>query len=211
MKSHRLIVLAVIAASSAVGATAALALTDHAPQAAAQRLSGLDGHQAAAPAYVVTAAAQLSEEPAEVPDELLPGHVDEQDAHLLLSDLGSSGASLYAMPTSKGQVCWVITNGPASCVDAFDADMPAGWAVYDIDGVGVGQPAAVTGLVPDEVETVGVVVNGISRNATVANNGFYYESEKTSDVPQALELSFSDGSSRMIELTGALATPADQP
>lgn len=87
--------------------------------------------------------------------------------------------------------------------------MPAGWTVYDVDGLGTGEPAAVAGLVPDSAADVSIVVNGIKQEATVQNNGFFYQLGNNTQSPEAVIVSYEDGRASTIRIDDALVTPGE--
>ena len=68
----------------------------------------------ALPAELVERAASLAGG-SELPDAVRNGTLDLANAKLLLADVGSTHSNLYAFPTSKGRVCYMLTAGPEGC------------------------------------------------------------------------------------------------
>lgn len=132
---------------------------------------------------------------------LRPGTPDAGRSRLLLADVGTWHGAFYAAPTSDGNVCYVVTGGPASCATGFTQHFPVGAAIFDRDGFDGGAPAAITGLVPDEVAGVTVVVNGARHAARVANNAYFYQ--LPADVrgsPESLLIGYRDGTTLTMPL-----------
>jgi hypothetical protein len=90
-------------------------------------------------------------------------------ARVLVSGVGESGSDLVAVPTSKGLMAYaLLPMGGGGCGRPFAGGlMMAGQIMSD---------AVVNyGLVPDDVESVEVVVNGVARTAWLGENGFAIE------------------------------------
>lgn len=147
---------------------------DTLPRAAADEIAEIDG-------------AQSSVQPS-----LRVGAAEPQDSRLLLSDLGSRHVALYAVRTSKGQVCTVFSEryGSPGCFGKFATESPISWDVRDVDEVGAGDPAIVSGLVPPQVSSIDVVVGGATHRAELANNAFFYELSDSSLWPDALVVNY---------------------
>jgi len=119
-----------------------------------------------------------------------PGALESSRSHRLLADLGPAHAVMYALPTNKGQVCFIFADPePKSggCVPTFggDAGIPR--------IIGGGRPREVYGLVPDSVTSVGVVEQGAEHDAVVQNNAYYYRLVSTSGYPEAIVVTYADG------------------
>jgi hypothetical protein len=155
----------------------------------------------------VAAAGLLGGEPADVPTELLPGNVDTTQARLLLSDVGKTHAQLFGIPTSKGGACWIVSDGPASCIQEFNDRTPIGFTIFDRDGLGGGDPVAVAGVTPDGVSGIEVVVGGQSNEAIVADNGFFYELANSAAYPEAVTVIYADGATRTIAIPKPVPIP----
>jgi len=136
--------------------------------------------------------------------DVKPGALALVKSRRLLNGLGSQAVSLYAVPTSKGQVCTVFSAvyGSAGCFAQFSSEVPISYDVRDIDQVGSGLPAIVDGLAPDNVASIDVDVDGTLHQATLANNGFFYELPDASSWPNALVVHYTDGSSRTLSIAG---------
>ena len=138
-----------------------------------------------------------------VPASEQPGSVLTRQSHLLLAGQGNPQADLYVVPTSKSEVCYVLSLGPATCVSVFSGTNAVGWTVSDPDAVGSGSPLMVYGIAPDSVGEVDVVVDGSSHPATLKNNAFFYQLANGSELPSAItaiNVSYSDGASTTISL-----------
>jgi hypothetical protein len=182
-------------------------------QSAADALGVFDTTRTAADALPPAAAKEanaLASDAESVPAELQPGAFGLAQSRLLLSDVGTRGANLYAFPTSKGQVCALFDThyGLVGCFARFTAETPISWDVMDLDQVGAGDPPIVDGLVPDDVVSVGVSVGGELREAVLQNNAFFYELDDATAWPEAIVVSYRDGSARTVSLVGP---PSPQP
>lgn len=110
-------------------------------------------------------------------------------------DLGPAGSTIYAFPTTKGQVCFVLTGGPASCMPRFDhGSNGASYLSFNQAGA----PLTVFGLTAPDVVGVDVVVAGTSHPATLGGRAYYYRATDMSvaytDIT-ALVIRFRDGTS----------------
>jgi hypothetical protein len=106
-----------------------------------------------------------------------PGELQGGQSRLLLDRAGRAKLSLYAIPTTKGWVCPVLVdpNDPfSSGGSGCDEGLYQGTA---LDMGGDDELSHVYGLLADGVASVDVVVNGISRPATIGRNAFYFEVE----------------------------------
>jgi hypothetical protein len=135
----------------------------------------------------------------------LGSHVADE-SRLLLEDLGTRRERLYAVPTTTGQVGVYVVGAEAG-------DM-RGWVAAELlDGIrwhiSYGQePGGPThlslfGLAADDAVALQVELAGTTESATLANNGFYYESEdrEPRDVA-AIVYSEHGGDTRRIAVRG---------
>jgi hypothetical protein len=138
----------------------------------------------------------------ELAPELRNGAVQTGSSHLALSNLGAAKASFYVVPTAKGRVCLVITNGPQGCDDGhFTVARPATWGLTDADGYRKGRPTSVDGLVPNNVVHVTVVDDhGGRTDARLANNAYYLELPNPIAMPTEIVLAYAGGGSATIDL-----------
>jgi hypothetical protein len=123
--------------------------------------------------------------------------------HLLLDQ---GGVAQYAWKHGP-RVCHADSNGNAGCFDAFTDGF--NWTVSDPDLLGSGDPTYVSGLVPDGVLAVSVVVNGTPNAATVTNNAVYYSLADGSLLPSSIQsfvLTFAGGRQQTIPFD-AIALP----
>lgn len=123
-------------------------------------------------------------------------------SRLLLADLGEAHASLFAFRTTKGNVCMVFTAGYGSggCFARFSHDVPVAWDVRDVDEVGGGLPAIVSGIAPDDVSSVGVRVGDRLIPALLKNNGFFLELPDGSPWPSELSVGFDGGEEARVQI-----------
>ena len=85
--------------------------------------------------------------------------------------LGNVGRGVYALPTTKGAVCvGAFPNGGGGCATLG----PHGLSV-DYDDAADGLPFRLYGLVADEVRRVDVVLDGVTRQANLGENGYGLE------------------------------------
>jgi hypothetical protein len=125
-----------------------------------------------------------------------------------MSRLGKRNGALYALPTDKGSVCFVFTDGPyGGCVPTFGGDMPVPNVIVDPDQYGSGDPTQTFGLAPNSVAEIDVVVNGKRYKAELANNAYFYELADPSASPSRLVVSYKDGASVVMDIA---APPASE-
>ena len=143
---------------------------------------------------------------ADVSEKLRPGQLVLERSRLLLADLDTRGADLYAFRSEKGRVCYALTTGPQGCIAPFNIDQPVSWSLFDHDGFGAGRPTAVFGLTPNNVTGVEVGVGGSTRAARLANNAYFLEIGDGTALPDRLIVRFTNGRSTTIDL-GELRMP----
>jgi hypothetical protein len=168
-------------------------------------IAALQTPRTAADALTGAAAATaqgLSTGQAAVQSDLQPGGLDLGQSRRLLDGVGSSNVSLFAIPTSKGQVCTVFSAvyGTAGCTAGFTREAPISWDVRDPDQLGGGAPAIVNGLVPNDVASVSVSLDGTTHEATLQRNGFFYELPSTASWPDAIIVGYKNGSTLKLEI-----------
>lgn len=155
----------------------------------------------ALPAELVQSASSLAGGP-ELAPEVRNGAVRVEASHLALSNLGAKARSFYIVPTAKGLVCVVITDGAQGCEEGrFDAAHPASWGMSDVDGYRHGTPTDVDGLVPNNAVRVTVVDDkGGRTDARVGNNAYYVELADGTAMPTSVVVYFAGGGSATIDL-----------
>jgi hypothetical protein len=135
-----------------------------------------------------------------------PGALETSSSHRLLTGLGKNNGEIYAIPTDKGNVCFIFTGGPnGGCVPAFGGDVPVPNVISDPDQYWSGTPTEVLGLAPDSVIEIDVVVNGQEHRAQLANNAYFYELSDAAEYPTGLVVSYRDGTYAKMDL--AVAPP----
>ena len=155
----------------------------------------------ALPRALAASASALAGGP-ELAPEVRNGAVRVEASHLALSNLGAEARSFYIVPTAKGRVCVVITDGPQGCEEGrFDAAHPASWGMSDVDGYRHGTPTEVDGLVPNNAVRVTVVDDkGGRTDARVGNNAYYVELADGAAMPTSVVVYFAGGGSATVNL-----------
>jgi hypothetical protein len=187
----KLIALATLAAAVAVTAGILLA-TAHArsyPTAVGQLALFQGPGDAALPDAVSEAIKYM---PTPDTGDAVPGK-----ARLLRGHLNASGAAIYAFPTTKGAVCFVVTEGttPGTCVNRFDRSAK-GIPVAAMSYWTQGSPLTVAGIMPPGVTGVTLKMNGRSFRASASGRTFYAQTDDFTgqgDV-EALVVQYADGS-----------------
>jgi hypothetical protein len=137
---------------------------------------------------------------AAVPEELRPGSLLPASSRMLMNDIGPQAADVYALRTSKGQVCLVVTDGPQTCVTAFEEGIPVSWSIFDYDGLHKGSPTSVVGLTTDKVAGVEVTgTDGLTR-ARMVENVYYAQLRDGSSLPTALSVTLTTGEKLRVQL-----------
>lgn len=145
----------------------------------------------------------VSERPASVPESLFEGAWITSQSRRLVTASGHWDASLYVVPTDRGWLCTALvvhspkgpnmSPGAGGCLSAFSDASPASLRVFDPDGLNAGGPAIVASVVPADVESVDVVVNGVSARATIQDQAVLYELQDNKSYPEAIAFNRSDG------------------
>ena len=123
-----------------------------------------------------------------------PGVVIPGQSRRLADGLGVSRVGVYALPTTGGHVCFVVSEGTyaATCVDSLERALGnVQWLNYS----GEGMPQTIAGIASDSVNDVKVVVNGEAQTATLSRNSFFWQGAPavTRDDIDALLVRQSDG------------------
>ncbi len=96
-------------------------------------------------------------------------------ARILLRDVGADDADLVAVPTSKGFVAYgLLPMGGGACHLPLKGGMM-------ISGEIGSDTSLHYGLVPDDVESVEVILNGAAHKARMGENGFAVDVESASE------------------------------
>lgn len=131
-----------------------------------------------------------------VAEKLRPGALDHARGRLLLANLGAERRSVYAWPTQKGQVCFVITGLSGGCEEQFTEAHPFSYVYGDPDRLGSGKPMLIAGLVSDGVTRVEVIAAGRGYEAMLGNNAYFLELDSSVVAPDRIVAHYSDGSER---------------
>jgi hypothetical protein len=127
-----------------------------------------------------------------------PGEPVLSKTENLLADVGSAHDTLTAFPTTKDRVCYHVL-GAGSC---GRLDMPNGitFSILFVRNSGT----RLYGVAADKVSRVQVVVDGVAHDATLRNNGFYFEVAKAGDdgkVDRVIS-TFNDGTTHTMDVPG---------
>jgi hypothetical protein len=117
-------------------------------------------------------------------------------SRLLLRQAGQSAGELYALPTSRGWVCYATTDGIARCVSELGDGVS--WTIE----ASRKEPAVfVHGLLANDIRDVVVVLRDGSAGAAAGNNAFYARvANAAPDDVIGLQVTYTDGGVRTIEL-----------
>lgn len=149
----------------------------------------------AAPSSLANAVSALNASPgSSATGAAAVGSVDASHMHLLLSNVGTLGDSVYAATTDTGEVCILDLQGPAGCFSQFTSAIPVIWQ-------GAMTPAGawthITGLAPDRVASIALAEAGGNQPALLQNDAFYVE---PTSQPTALLLTYKDGTTQTVPL-----------
>jgi hypothetical protein len=118
------------------------------------------------------------------------------EGRLLLAGLGGEVDMLYAAPTDNDCIAHaLLPNGGGGCAAPGPDGLELGWNQTDA-GVLV-----VVGLVADAIESVDVVVGGVTHKARMGENAFGLRLERTNEADlERVVLCRRDGTTNEIEL-----------
>jgi hypothetical protein len=105
-----------------------------------------------------------------------------------------AGRTLYAIPSSRGDLCVFLAQAVETCTGPLAASNPAVFTVFDRDGPGGTGPTAF-GVAMDGVRSVSFDVNGQPQTLPVRNNIFEYAGTPSTNTEDftAPSVTFSDG------------------
>lgn len=182
--------VAVLAGGGTAAAFAVRALTE----TPASALNGPAHGRDATPADALDLAQAVERWGAELPGSG-PGEPLTDRSATLLSDVGSQHDTVSAFPTSHGAVCFEIR--AAGTCNTLDGSPGITWAILSALG-----STRVYGVEADGVARVQVNVGGLLHEATLRNNGYFYELEKgmrLRDV-RGITATWKDGSTREVTM-----------
>jgi hypothetical protein len=138
-----------------------------------------------------------------VPEELWNGRLYLDQSRLLLASMGSSDISLYAFPSEKGGICVAFDRWGGGCLGTplFTRERPIDVSRTDPDGLGGGMPLVVSGLAPNNVVAVDVLVGDKAYAATLRNNAFFLEMPSAAVQPDGVRVTFRGGATTAIALS----------
>jgi hypothetical protein len=113
------------------------------------------------------------------------GLVELRDGRLLATGIGPEGGRLYAAPTTRGGVCYlvVLPSAAPNCLRALDHGLYL--VIADSDGPG-GRAAYVFGLADDSVTSLRLEVGRSLHAARLARNAFTYTLPRAALPAQAV-------------------------
>ncbi len=152
------------------------------------------------PAQISSSIAAMNASNPGVTDSLYEGQELANRSRLLISNVGTSGATIYAYPTSKGRVCFINTIAGGGCVTHTD---PFAWGETPTDD---GKTVMVYGIAPNSVRSVSVIAGGMSVAATLQRNAFYFEQSVSRPAPSAIIATFENGSTQRFGLPDPTTT-----
>jgi hypothetical protein len=131
-----------------------------------------------------------------------PGSLIASETRRVVGGVGSSHASLFAAPTTKGWGCFVLVNDSGILGSGCDEALVSGLIVH-FDQPDPARPLFVHGFVEDGVQEVVLVTRAQEYSSSVSNNGFIFEirSDRLSvgDIT-TIRLRYDSGVSRTIPL-----------
>jgi hypothetical protein len=117
-----------------------------------------------------------------LPADMIPS---PGSVHELMSNVGTSGFSLYAWKGEGESVCYVSTRAGGGCFAKFLG--PFNVSITDFDRLGSGAPVTVSGPVRDDVVGIDVVAGGKTYHALVQSNAAFFEVPDASALPGEIE------------------------
>lgn len=161
------------------------------------------GAAAQLPQSVIDQLSDLANPPAAVPDAARPGRPVVTQARALLTNVGVHKATLYGVPTGKGELCAIysVAYGAFGCVATPEPGAPIQWGVGDLDAIGSGDPPFVEGLAPSDVTAIEVLAGTASWSAKLANGAFFFQLPGADMWPTALQVTRTDGSSDTVSIS----------
>lgn len=153
------------------------------------------------PADAVDKVRALTSRVTGAPIQHIPGAPQVERGRLLLGNLGVHDRAFYAFPTSRNEICYIVSGLLGGCLPGFQAGLP-----LTIKGIGSYPPGSgprpvVFGLAKDSVVDIDVIVNGEREDAIIGNNGWYYEAPSDNTASQALRslvVELKDGTTQSI-------------
>jgi hypothetical protein len=122
---------------------------------------------------------------------------------LLRSRLGEEKSDLYALRVANGSVCFILTGNAGLCPESKSVGDPGiQWVVAG--GMPGKSNPAIVGIVGDNVSSVTLTADGVSRTLPVINNAVFGEIPELTTDPTAeitLRLSYSDGNTAAVAVT----------
>jgi hypothetical protein len=128
---------------------------------------------------------------------------------LLLPNAGTSETDVYAYVPSQDAFCFILWRRQGACSNSPDGTRGVRFLVSPggpgYVGIGPNAPAAVGGVVSDEVKAVDIVQDERTTSVPIINNAFCQELEPStsSGSPASLTFTYSDGSQRNLRVQAA--------
>jgi hypothetical protein len=108
------------------------------------------------------------------------------EVRLLHDNLGATRVGLFAAPTERGAVCFLINERTYSGTCASEFPSEHGNLVISLYW-GEGVPFTVAGLASDDVRSVSVVVDGQAQRSVLRNNVFFWQSDSENVTRESLD------------------------
>jgi hypothetical protein len=169
-----------------------------APSHAADVFTAFDRARTDADALSQEAATMLAAISPSAPSSALdPGKIVPAESRRVI---GPNNRVIYLVPTEKQQVCYGVPDSHAvGCTDGSRlASDGVEFSLTDPDGLGQGEPTAVSGFVAADVVSVEVSTPDSRRSMAATLNGVFGAS--STSVPDGLVVTFQDGSTRNIPI-----------
>jgi hypothetical protein len=196
-------VVALVGGAAGIGVAAALRpepvtpvkpgiLVDDVGPVSAFEGSPTAGEQAvAAQPNVQRDVAAISEDTEGVPEEFLPGD-RVGPVRVPLANLGVANRAIWMYRTTRGKVCYGLTDFTAGCVQ----QLPVGQVVNPTGGnPDDGGGTIVWGFARDNVRSIDIVVDGERQPAVVGRNTFFFQAPSTKARISAVVAMTDNGSS----------------
>lgn len=119
-----------------------------------------------------------------------------QSLRLLRSGLGATGSDLYVFTPGGNAWCLFLWERQSTCPTAPQSTTSGALYLLSPGGPGyVGQPdnvpAAVVGIVADNIRSVALIERGTTLNLPIINNSFFDDLNEPNDSPFTVQLRFT--------------------
>lgn len=129
----------------------------------------------AAETQIADAVSVLTSDDVGVPDQWLPGQARAGDLRVPLSGLGPSQRDIFMFRTSKGILCYGLTNFSAGCLPGLPSSVPVTATTGEPDLYNGGEGAIVWGFARNNVVAIDVIAGGSTYPAQVGRNAYFFQ------------------------------------